>query len=173
MIIIVLQVHIPRGLGISSILYGICGIICTLPYFIQDHSTYDIEQKPNTPDIPNNITAGGGKVPMCVNGTLNGNNDGCGVGATGVAESMTDIQQLRIKKVAYCIIAVGMVRACLINRIKCDLNINKATDIAITPICHLIRTEPHCVGLLYFKYYHIEALKLECYHITYFVSVRH
>ncbi|XP_060594234.1 solute carrier organic anion transporter family member 2B1-like [Ruditapes philippinarum] len=105
------KVHIPRGLGISTILYGICGIMCSLPYFIQDHSSYDIDQKPNNLDIQTNITALGGKVPMCVNDTSNGDIDRCSADTDveGVTKSMTVVQQLHIKKVAYYIIAIGMV----------------------------------------------------------------
>ncbi|XP_060594364.1 solute carrier organic anion transporter family member 2B1-like, partial [Ruditapes philippinarum] len=102
------KVHIPRGLGISTILYGICGIMCSLPYFIQDHSSYEIDQMTNNLDIQTNTTAPGGKVPMCVNDASNGDRDRCSADIEGVAKSMTVVQQLQIKKVAYCIIAIGM-----------------------------------------------------------------
>jgi hypothetical protein len=86
--------------------------MCSLPYFIQDHSSYDIDQKPNNLNIQTNITAVSGKVPMCVNDTSNGDRDRCSADTDveGVAKSMTVVQQLQIKKVAYCIIAIGMVR---------------------------------------------------------------
>ncbi|XP_045183048.2 solute carrier organic anion transporter family member 2A1-like [Mercenaria mercenaria] len=104
------KVHIPRGLGISTILFGVCGVMCALPYFMQDHSAYEIENKPAGLGMSDNMTVVrtmGRKVPMCGNETLNGE-DGCNA-AAGSAQATANIQQLHIKKVAFSLIAFGMV----------------------------------------------------------------
>ncbi|XP_053382888.1 solute carrier organic anion transporter family member 2A1-like [Mercenaria mercenaria] len=104
------KVHIPRGLGISTVLFGICGMLCALPYFLQDRSTYELEDKPAGIDMPHNLSivrTMGKKVPMCENETMN-EEDGCNA-AAGSAQSTANIQQLHVKKVAYCLIAFGMV----------------------------------------------------------------
>ena len=107
------QVHIPRGLGISTLLFGVCGIMCALPYFLQDPSTYDLDNKPGASGMSNMtlVRTTSRKVPMCRNDTLKAD-DGCNA-AQGSAQATANIEQLHIKKVAYCLIAVGMVKLIL------------------------------------------------------------
>ncbi|KAL4218355.1 hypothetical protein ACF0H5_023092 [Mactra antiquata] len=107
------KVHIPIGLGISMILFGICGVLCALPYFIQDKSKYDLDQTSSgMVDMLSNITrssmrSSSRKVPMCTN-TTGSNIDSCDV-TSDSAEARENVADLQLKNIAFYLIAIGMV----------------------------------------------------------------
>lgn len=70
-IILSFQVHIPRGLAFSTLLYGFCGILCSMPFFLQDKSVYDLDVEAQ--DNPGNVTMSTAKVPvpLCFNSSGN------------------------------------------------------------------------------------------------------
>ena len=70
-----LKVHIPRGLGISTILYGICGMMCALPFFIQDKSMYNLYSTMPTTNTTEKI--GGQPIPMCMTNSTMDQEDNC------------------------------------------------------------------------------------------------
>lgn len=78
---------------------------------IQDRSTYAIDETSSTPGLSTiNVTSAivmGRKVPMCENETMLGA-DVCDVSVDSVQAS-ANIQELHIKKIAYWLIAIGMV----------------------------------------------------------------
>lgn len=85
--------------------------MCALPYFIQDRSAYAIDGNIAGTAAAVNMTSArslGKKVPMCENDTLHGD-DGCNA-AVDSAQASANEQDLRVKRVAYYLIAFGMVR---------------------------------------------------------------
>ena len=74
-----LKVHIPRGLGISTILYGVCGVMCSMPFFLQDRSLYALSSSSATEN--GTFTRRGSQIPMCdtLNSSLNDKSDSCSV----------------------------------------------------------------------------------------------
>lgn len=85
--------------------------MCALPYFLQDRSAYAIDGNSAGSAVPVNMTSAmslGKKVPMCENATLHGD-DGCNADVDS-AQASANMHELYIKKVAYYLIAFGMVR---------------------------------------------------------------
>ena len=76
-----LKVHIPRGLGISTILYGVCGVMCSMPFFLQDRSLYALSSSSSSATENGTFTRRGGQIPMCdtLNSSLNAKSDSCSV----------------------------------------------------------------------------------------------
>ena len=74
-----LKVHIPRGLGISTILYGVCGVMCSMPFFLQDRSLYALSSSSATEN--GTFTRRGGQIPMCdtLNSSLHDKSDSCSI----------------------------------------------------------------------------------------------
>ncbi|KAL4218353.1 hypothetical protein ACF0H5_023090 [Mactra antiquata] len=106
------KVHIPIGLGISMILFGICGVLCALPYFIQDKSKYDLDQTSSGIDVLTNMSTSSmssvsRKVPLCMNTTGN-EQDSCDVTSDSV-EARENVANLQIKRIAFYLICFGMV----------------------------------------------------------------
>ncbi|WAR16347.1 SO1C1-like protein, partial [Mya arenaria] len=105
------KVHIPRGLGTSTIFFGVCGLMCALPYFISDRSTYALSDRQPMPDSNisvKSVVSSSSKVPLCLNSSGVGHYDARCDAQSSTAERTAGLQELYIKKVAFTLIAVGM-----------------------------------------------------------------
>ncbi|KAL3863311.1 hypothetical protein ACJMK2_005076, partial [Sinanodonta woodiana] len=106
------KVHIPRGLGVSTLLFGICGILCAFPYFMQDPSSYNL----SLAQLDKNGTKSNvleHETQLCIPGH-NGSalhfhdKDGCFATSSNAARA-TKMEQLSIKRMAFVLIAIGMI----------------------------------------------------------------
>ncbi|XP_052765230.1 solute carrier organic anion transporter family member 2A1-like [Mya arenaria] len=105
------KVHIPRGLGTSTILFGVCGLMCALPYFISDRSTYALSDRQPMQDSNmsvKSVVSSSSMVPLCLNSSGDSNYDARCDSQSSTAERTAGLQELYIKKVAFTLIAVGM-----------------------------------------------------------------
>lgn len=102
------KIHIPRGLGFSTMLFGVCGILCALPYFIQDRAMFITENSRVGAMAGNNRSREfGDKLPICVNETFFSGEASCNFKSNSVEESQ-NIERLNIKRIAFSLIAFGM-----------------------------------------------------------------
>ncbi|WAR16343.1 SO2B1-like protein [Mya arenaria] len=105
------KVHIPRGLGFSTILFGVCGLMCALPYFISDKSAYvlsDLQPMQDSNMSLKSALSRSSKVPLCLNNSGGYNYDARCDSQSSTAERTAGLEELYIKKVAFTMIAVGM-----------------------------------------------------------------
>ena len=82
--------------------------MCALPYFLQDQSAYDIDPISPNATVSGGRGSGGRKtVPMC--DVTNKSLVEYGCSDSNAAESAFNLEELRLKRVSYWLIAIGMV----------------------------------------------------------------